>query len=115
MSVSPVPADVLAAAMEAAWPGLPNGMTLEEAERRTRKALVAAYPHITADRPGDARIGALLNLTQGLINKYVELATALGSDIEDEAKRRELNLHVQDVIAEARQAWGDIATAPAPR
>lgn len=46
MSSPEVPAASLAAAMAAAWPGLPAGMTMEEAERRTRKALQAAYLHM---------------------------------------------------------------------
>ena len=36
------------AAMAAAWPGLPDGVSLEQAERRTLAALNAAYPHTDA-------------------------------------------------------------------
>jgi len=35
-------------AMAAAWPGLPEGMTLGEAERRTMAALNAVYPYLDA-------------------------------------------------------------------
>lgn len=43
---SAVPDSVIDAAMDAAWPGLPDGMTIGEARRRTVAALNAAYPHL---------------------------------------------------------------------
>lgn len=114
MTLPTIPAAPLKAAMDAAWPGLPDGLTLEEAERRTRAALAAAYPHLTTERPADPRIGALLSLTQGMIAKYGELAGVLGENIADEAIRRELVEHVQTVMDEAREVWGEIATMPEP-
>lgn len=45
-----IPAAALDAAMEAAWPGLPEGMTAEEARDRTERALQAALPHLMEDR-----------------------------------------------------------------
>lgn len=109
MTIPEIPAATLKAAMDAAWPGLPAGMTLEEAERRTRAAIAAAYPHLV-DPAADPRLGALVQLTQGMITKYGELAGSLGEHIQDEAVRRELIDHVQNVMAEARKVWADIAT-----
>lgn len=62
----------------------------------------------------DPRIGPLVNLTQGLINKYSELAGLYGQHISDESIRRELGGHVQDVLDEARQAYADVAAAMVP-
>lgn len=50
MSIPEIPAAPLTAAMEAAWPGLPVGMSQKEAEHRTRLALNAAYPHLVAEQ-----------------------------------------------------------------
>lgn len=41
-----LPDSAIDAAMAAAWPGLPKGVSLDEARRRTIAALNAAYPHI---------------------------------------------------------------------
>lgn len=112
MTLPTISAAPLKAAMDAAWPGLPAGMTLDEAERRTRAALAAAYPHLTTDRPADARIGALLQLTQGLMQRYVELAGALGEHITDEAIRRELVETVQTVAGEVSAAIEEITRMP---
>jgi hypothetical protein len=49
MTIPEIPSATLKAAMDAAWPGLPAGMTLEEAERRTRKAIAAAFPQLLDD------------------------------------------------------------------
>lgn len=43
---SALPDSVIDAAMEAAWPGLPECMTLDEARRRTVAALNAASTHL---------------------------------------------------------------------
>lgn len=53
-----LPAAILDAAMDAAWPGLPAGMTMGEARRRTTAAINAAYPHVAdlldrAERDGE--------------------------------------------------------------
>lgn len=82
MSIPEIPADILAAAMKAAWPGLPGCMTLGEAERRTRAALGAAYPHLV--QPGTPRtsiadqIRALKLQLEALTRLQSELGTAAG-------------------------------------
>ncbi|MEU9014230.1 type II toxin-antitoxin system prevent-host-death family antitoxin [Streptomyces sp. NPDC048479] len=43
---SAIPDAAIDAAMDAAWPGLPEGVSLSEARRRTIAALNAAYPHL---------------------------------------------------------------------
>lgn len=43
---SAIPDSAIDAAMDAAWPGLPEGISLSEARRRTVAALNAAYPHL---------------------------------------------------------------------
>lgn len=45
-SASAIPDSAIDAAMDAAWPGLPEGISLSEARRRTVAALNAAYPHL---------------------------------------------------------------------
>lgn len=45
--------EALAAAVAAAFPGLPYGMPAEEAERRVAAALAAATPHLTAEARAD--------------------------------------------------------------
>ncbi len=110
MSLPEIPAVPLKAAMDAAWPGLPDGMTLEEAERRTRAALTAAYPHLVDAR--DQRIGPLLQLAQGLMAKYNELAQIFANQITDDADRAQLIEHVQTVLGEARDAYAGLVLAP---
>jgi hypothetical protein len=58
MSIPEIPAAPLTAAMEAAWPGLPGGMSQQEAEHRTRLALNAAYPHLLAEQDDVLRAAA---------------------------------------------------------
>lgn len=43
---SAIPDSAIDAAMDAAWPGLPDGISLSQARRRTVAALNAAYPHL---------------------------------------------------------------------
>lgn len=68
---SAIPNSAIDAAMDAAWPGLPEGITLSEARRRTIAALNAAYPHLAdlldaaehhAIEAADALPGALQRL-----------------------------------------------------
>lgn len=73
MSIPTVPAAPLKAAMDAAWPGLPEGMTLEEAERRTRAALAAAYPHLVEQQDQ-----VLAQVAQKAIDEACERITDFG-------------------------------------
>lgn len=68
----------------------------------------------TTDRPTDPRIGILLQLTQGLMQRYTELAGVLGEHIEDEAVRREMVNTVQTVAAEVGAAIEEITSVPTP-
>jgi antitoxin (DNA-binding transcriptional repressor) of toxin-antitoxin stability system len=43
---SAIPDSAIDAAMDAAWPDLPEGISLSEARRRTIAALNAAHPHL---------------------------------------------------------------------
>lgn len=69
MSIPKIPAAPLAAAMAAAWPGLPAGMTLEEAERCTRKAIQAAYPHLV-----DAQDEVIADATEAAARRIEDYA-----------------------------------------
>lgn len=68
---SAVPDSAIDAAMSAAWPGLPKGISLGQARRRTIAALNAAYPHLadlldTAEREAIEAADALPGALQAL-------------------------------------------------
>ena len=46
MKATSIPEEAIEAAVDAAWPGLPEGITIGEARRRVIAALNAAYPHM---------------------------------------------------------------------
>lgn len=54
MKSTALPDAAVDAAMDAAWPGLPEGVSLGEARRRTIAALNAAYPHLVAQATAEA-------------------------------------------------------------
>jgi hypothetical protein len=56
----------------------------------------------------DPRISALMDLTQGLILKYTELASNVAAHLPDRAKT-ELIEHTQTLIQEARDRYAEIA------
>lgn len=64
--------------------------------------------------PADPRVSVLLNFTQALIGKYVELATGLARLTDDPAVHADLRKHVDDVVTEARAHYAEIAAAPEP-
>ncbi|MDX3839534.1 hypothetical protein [Streptomyces europaeiscabiei] len=63
---------------------------------------------MTTQPDTDPRIGALMDLTQGLILKYTELASNVAAHLPDEA-RAELIEHTQTLVEEARARYEDIA------
>ncbi len=105
-------------ALDAAFPGLPDGMTMEEARRRIVKALVVVEPLIRQQveeagppAPTDPRIGPLLNLTQVLILRYGELASNVAEYLPDNVKA-ELIDRAQTLMREAQDAYAEIAAMP---
>lgn len=56
----------------------------------------------------DPRIGALMDLTQGLLLKYTELVSNVAAYLPDEAKA-ELVDHAQTLVQEARDRYAEIA------
>ena len=56
----------------------------------------------------DPRFGALLDLTQGLMLKYGELASNVAAHLPDEV-RAELVDHTQTLLQEARDRFAEIA------
>lgn len=104
----------LDAAMDAAWPGLPAGITLEEARRRTSAALAAAGVDDTL---------LILRQTVALYEQAVEQAEALrgqlgseygtGSEIAAESYLTVIRLHAArwsahpDYRPEFRCGWMD--------
>ncbi|MFJ9101262.1 hypothetical protein ACIRJM_22675 [Streptomyces sp. NPDC102405] len=63
---------------------------------------------MTTQADTDPRIGALMELTQGLILKYTELASNLAAHLPDEVKA-ELVEHTQTLVQEARERYEEIA------
>lgn len=63
---------------------------------------------MTTQADTDPRIGALLNLTQGLIVKYGELASNVAEHLPEQV-RAELIDHTQTLLQEARDRYAEIA------
>lgn len=63
---------------------------------------------MTTQMDPDPRIGALMDLTQGLILKYGELASNVAAHLPEEA-RVELVEHTQTLMREARDRYEEIA------
>ncbi|NEB70292.1 hypothetical protein G3I39_25025 [Streptomyces fulvissimus] len=63
------------------------------------------------DASTDPRVGALLELTQGLLTRYTELASSVAGQLPGPV-RAELVDHVQTVAQEARDRYAEIAAMP---
>lgn len=63
---------------------------------------------MTTQADTDPRIGALMDLTQGLILKYAELASNVAAHLPEDV-RAELIEHTQTLIQEARDRYEEIA------
>lgn len=62
----------------------------------------------------DPRFGPLLDLTQGLMLKYSELASNVAAHLPDDV-RAELIDHTQTLLQEARDRFAEIAAMDAPQ
>lgn len=69
---------------------------------------------MTTPQPADPRIAPLLDLVQGLMGKYSELASNLAAHLPDRV-RAELVEHTQTLLQEARDRFTEIAAIDAPR
>ncbi|MEU0787587.1 hypothetical protein ABZ341_39355 [Streptomyces sp. NPDC006173] len=63
---------------------------------------------MTTQADSDPRIGALMDLTQGLILKYTELASNVAAHLPADVKA-ELVEHTQALVQEARDRYAEIA------
>lgn len=69
----------------------------------------------SAPVPADPRIGQLMDLAQGLLAGYADLATGLAMHIPDPGLRRRLTAEAEKTLEVARGRYSAIATtAPSP-
>ncbi|MFI9331922.1 hypothetical protein ACIGZJ_30825 [Kitasatospora sp. NPDC052868] len=62
-------------------------------------------------RAADPRIGPLLDLVQGVLAGYGELATTFAENVPDPEARQRLLRHTQNLIIDARTRYSAIAIA----
>ncbi|RSS43844.1 hypothetical protein [Streptomyces sp. WAC08241] len=94
---SALPASIIDAAVQAAWPGLPPGVSAEEARRRTIAALNAAQPHLADLMDRAEREGAAAQLGTTMRDR---LATVVNAELPEPAPG--LVNRLADLIVEAR-------------
>lgn len=112
-----IPDEAIDAAFEAAWPGLPEGVTVGEARRRIIAALNAAYPHMLArsepevlpdlDRLKDVSASIEKQLTEGAFSpEQTERMRQAADKLAETIRETRIRMTHQQIVTRAIQEEG---------
>lgn len=117
MKATGLPPEAIEAAVDAAWPGLPPGITVGEARRRVIAALNAALPHLTepeeqvtlpdVNRLQGASDGIMTQIETGQHSRADrERLEQAAADINEVIRRTRVKMTHQEILAKAVQDEG---------
>ncbi|MEU5256296.1 hypothetical protein [Streptomyces longwoodensis] len=112
-----IPDEAIDAAFEAAWPGLPEGVTVGEARRRVIAALNAAYPHMLIrdepevlpdlDRLKDVSASIQKQLTEGAFSpEQAERMRQAAGKLAETIRETRIRMTHQQIVTKAIQDEG---------
>lgn len=112
-----IPDEAIDAAFDAAWPGLPEGVTMGEARRRVIAALNAAYPHMLVraepevlpdpDRLKDVSASIEKQLTEGAFSpEQTERMRQAADKLAETIRETRIRMTHQQIVTKAIQEEG---------